>query len=197
MESNPHAWIETLRRSHDRLVKLAEPLTPEQLREQSYCTEWSVAQVLSHLGSGAEIALLTLPAALGEAEPVSRDAFVPIWERWNAKIPEDQEADALATDERQVSTLEALTDEQLARMKMDFLGTQLDAVGIVRLRLSEHALHTWDVAAHSDPDAAVSADATALLIDNVPAFLRRDWASRSASRSVSASPPRTRRATIC
>ena len=171
MESNPHAWIETLRRSHDRLVRLAEPLTPGQLREQSYCTEWSLAQVLSHLGSGAEIALMTLPAALGEAEPVSRDAFVPVWEKWNAKRPEDQAADALASDERQVRALEALTDEQLAQMKMDFFGMRLDAVGIVRLRLGEHALHSWDVAVHSDPDAAVSADATDLLIDSVPAFL--------------------------
>jgi uncharacterized protein (TIGR03083 family) len=171
LEPNPHVWIETLRRSHDRLAQLAEPLTSDELRDQSYCTDWSVAQVLSHLGSGAEIALMMLPGALGEAEPVSRDAFPAVWDKWNAKSPGDQAADALAVDERQVSTLEALTDDQLAQMKMDFFGMQLDAVGIVRLRLSEHALHSWDVAVYSDPDAAVSADAAALLIDNVPAFL--------------------------
>jgi uncharacterized protein (TIGR03083 family) len=171
MESNPHVWIETLRRSHDRLAQLAEPLTPDQLREQSYCTDWSVAQVLSHLGSGAEIALMMLPGALGEAEPVSRDAFPPVWDKWNAKSPDDQAADALTADERQVSTLEALTDEQLARMKMDFFGMQLDAVGIIRMRLGEHALHSWDVAVYTDPEASVSADAAALLIDNVAGFL--------------------------
>lgn len=54
---------------------------------------------------------------------------------------------------------------------MDFFGMQLDAVGIVRLRLSEHALHTWDVAEHADPAAVVSADAADLLVDNVPGFL--------------------------
>jgi uncharacterized protein (TIGR03083 family) len=171
VESNPHAWIETLRRSHDRLAALAEPLTPAQLREQSYCTDWSLAQVLSHLGSGAEISLMMLPGALGESEPVSRDAFPLVWDEWNAKSPEDQAADALATDERQVSTLESLTDDQLARMSMDFLGMQLDACGIVRLRLGEHALHTWDVAVLTDPQASVPADAAALLIDNVPGFL--------------------------
>jgi uncharacterized protein (TIGR03083 family) len=171
VESNPRVWIETLRRSHDRLVNLAEPLTSEQLREQSYCTDWSLAQVLSHLGSGAEIALMMLPGALGEAEPVSRDAFGPVWDKWNGKSPDEQAADALAIDEQQVSTLEALTDEQLAQMKMDFFGMQLDAVGIVRLRLSEHALHSWDVAEHADPAAVVTADSAALLIDNVPGFL--------------------------
>jgi uncharacterized protein (TIGR03083 family) len=171
VESNPRVWIETLRRSNDRLTELAKPLTPDQLREQSYCTDWTMAQVLSHLGSGAEIALLGIPAALGEAEPVSRDAFGPIWDAWNAKSPDEQGADSLAANDALMATLEGLTDEQLASMKMEFFGMQLDAVGIIRLRLGEHALHTWDVAVFSDPAATVSADATALLIDNVPRFL--------------------------
>jgi uncharacterized protein (TIGR03083 family) len=171
MESNPRVWIETLRRSHDRLTGLAKPLSPEELRAQSYCQDWSVAQVLSHLGSGAEISLMMLPGALGDAEPASRDAFPAVWDAWNAKSPDDQAADALAMDETQISTLEGLSDDQLARMQMDFIGMQLDAVGIVRLRLGEHALHTWDVAEYADPAATVSADAADLLIDNVPAFL--------------------------
>jgi uncharacterized protein (TIGR03083 family) len=171
MESNPRVWIETLRRSHNRLTGLVKQLSPEELRAQSYCTDWSVAQVLSHLGSGAEISLMMLPGALGEAEPVSRDAFPAVWDSWNGKSPDDQAADALTADETQISTLEGLTDDQLSRMQMDFFGLQLDAVGIVRLRLGEHALHTWDVAERGDPAATVSADAAALLIDNVPAFL--------------------------
>ena len=171
MEADPRAWIETLRRSHDRLTGLVKPLSPAELREQSYCSDWSVAQVLSHLGSGAEISLMMLPGALGQGEPASRDAFPAVWDRWNGKSPDDQAADALTADESQISTLEGLSDEQLGRMQMDFFGMQLDAVGIVRLRLSEHALHTWDVAEHADPGALLSADAADLLVDNVPGFL--------------------------
>jgi uncharacterized protein (TIGR03083 family) len=171
MQSDPRVWIETLRRSQDRLTELVKPLSPAQLREQSYCTDWSVAQVLSHLGSGAEIALMGLPGALGEAEPVSQDAFPAVWDAWNGKSPDDQAADALAVNDRHISTLEGLSDEQLGRMRMDFFGMQLDAAGIIRLRLGEHALHTWDVAEHADAAAEVSADAAALLIDSVPAFL--------------------------
>ena len=171
MESNPRVWIETLRRSHDRLTGLVKPLSAEELRDQSYCSDWSVAQVLSHLGSGAEISLMMLPGALGDGEPASRDAFPAVWDKWNGKSPDDQAADALTTDESQISTLEGLSDEQLGRMQMDFFGMQLDAVGIVRLRLSEHALHTWDVAEHADPAAVVAADAADLLVDNVPGFL--------------------------
>ncbi len=69
MEADPRVWIETLRRSHDRLTGLVKQLSPEELRDQSYCSDWSVAQVLSHLGSGAEISLMMLPGALGEGEP--------------------------------------------------------------------------------------------------------------------------------
>ena len=168
MESNPRTWIQTLRRSHDRLAGLVAPLTPAQLREQSYCNDWSLAQVLSHLGSGAEIALLGLPAALGSAGPVDRQA---VWDKWNAKSPDDQAADALVADDRQIAALEELSDEQLGGMKMDFFGMQLDAIGIIRLRLGEHSLHTWDVAVQHDADATVPAQNAALLIDNVPQFL--------------------------
>ena len=172
MATDPRTFIATLRESHDNLDGLVRPLTPEQVRDQSYCTDWSVAQVLSHLGSGAEIALLMLPGALGEAEPVGRDAFPPVWDKWNAKSPDEQAADGLASDERHVQALEALTDDQLAAVNMDFFGMmKLDAAGMVRMRLGEHVLHTWDVAVMADPAATVQADAVDLLIDNVPQFL--------------------------
>jgi uncharacterized protein (TIGR03083 family) len=171
MERDPRAWIATLRNSHERLASLVSPLTPEQLRGPAYPTEWSIAQVLSHIGSGAEISLLTLPSALGQAGPVDRDAFPPIWDVWNAKSPDDQAADGLSSDEKYVRALEQLSDEELAGISLSLFGLTLDSVGLIRLRLGEHALHTWDVAVSLDPAAEVSPDAVELLIDNVPAFL--------------------------
>ena len=47
MVSDPRTWIATLRESHDRLDSLVRSLTPEQVRAQSYDTDWSVAQVLA------------------------------------------------------------------------------------------------------------------------------------------------------
>jgi uncharacterized protein (TIGR03083 family) len=171
MQSDPREWIATLRHSHERLDGLVRPLTPEQIRGESYCGDWSIAQVLSHLGSGAEIGLLMLPGALGEGEEASRDSFQAVWDVWNAKNPDEQAADALAADERHVKALEQLTDEQLGRISLPFFGMDLDAVGLVRLRLGEHALHTWDIAVRLDPAATVAPDAVGLLIDNVPQFL--------------------------
>jgi uncharacterized protein (TIGR03083 family) len=164
VSADPRIWIATLRRSHDNLVSIVQPMTPEQVRDRSYCRDWTTAQVLSHLGSGAEVALMSLPGALG-------DDFPKVWDVWNAKGPDEMAADGLESDERHVQRLEQLSDEELAAARMDFFGMQLDAAGIIRLRLGEHVVHTWDVAVMQDPSAAVQADAVALLIDNVPQFL--------------------------
>jgi uncharacterized protein (TIGR03083 family) len=172
MESNPRVWIDALRQSHERLLGLVGPLSPEQLGGKSYCKDWSIAQVLSHLGSGAEIAMMNLPGALGQAEPVGREAFQPVWDRWNAMSADEQAAAAIMTDAQYVQALAQLTDDELAKISFDFYGMMtLDAVGLVRMRLGEHALHTWDVAVALDPAATVSQNAVDLLIDNVPQFL--------------------------
>src|SRR5262249_25534720 len=51
-----------------------------------------------------------------------------------------------------------------------FMGLKLDAAGFVRLRLSEHAVHTWDIAVTVDPEAVIAPDAVELLVPNL-AFL--------------------------
>jgi uncharacterized protein (TIGR03083 family) len=157
--SDPRALIGILRNSHNRLAALVQPLGPDQLRAQSYDTDWTIAQVLSHLGSGAEIATRNMSAALGGNGQLDRGSFQPIWDAWNNRTPEAQAADCLTWDEQHVSRLEQLTDEQLAGIRLDMFGRQLDAAGLIRLRLAEHAVHTWDVAVAGDPAATVLPEA--------------------------------------
>jgi hypothetical protein len=54
---------------------------------------------------------------------------------------------------------------------VSLFGMELDAAGLIGLRLGEHAVHTWDVAVIANPAAQVAADAVDLLIDRVPEFL--------------------------
>ena len=54
METSPDPWIGALRHSNDRLRALVGPLDLAQLEQRSYASEWSIARVLSHLGSGAD-----------------------------------------------------------------------------------------------------------------------------------------------
>ena len=87
MENDPAPFIQALRHSHDSLRALVEPLTDGQLKQRSYCTDWSIAQVLSHLGSQAEIFGLWLDTGLTGQDPPRQDAFPPIWDAWNARAP--------------------------------------------------------------------------------------------------------------
>ena len=166
MEPDPRTLIAILRHSHERLASLVHAVSEDFLSSRSYATEWSVAQVLSHLGSGAEIASLMLSSVL-TGEPMDRAAFAPVWDVWNAKSPAQQAADCLPADDAYISRLEGLTEAELAGITLEFFGMTLDAAGLVGMRLSEHAIHTWDVAVAIDPVAVVAPDAVPLLYGRV------------------------------
>jgi uncharacterized protein (TIGR03083 family) len=167
VDNDPRALIAALRNSHERLAALAAAMTEAQLTGQSYDTDWTVAQVFSHLGSGAEIASLTLEAALA-GQPMDRDAAGPIWAIWNGRSPQEQAADCLPADDAHIKRLEGLSDAELARISLDFFGTHADAAALVRMRLSEHAVHTWDVAVALDAAAEMAPDAVELLLPQLP-----------------------------
>ncbi|WP_256790246.1 maleylpyruvate isomerase N-terminal domain-containing protein [Frankia sp. AvcI1] len=159
--------IASLRRSHERLRALVGSLDAQAVRGPSYDDEWTIAQVLSHLGSGAEIGRLVLDAAVAGQDAPGQDAFVAVWDTWNARTPDAQAADVLPADLALVEAYEALDDTQLAGLRVALGPMSLDAAGVVRLRLSEHAVHTWDVAVMLDPAATVEATAVDLLIDGL------------------------------
>lgn len=173
METDPKRWITTLRHSHDRLSGAVRALSPAQVAGPSYCSEWSIAQVLSHLGSGAEIGLGNLEAMVAGQPPPPREGYAAIWDRWNAKTPDQMAADFLEWDERYVARFESLSDAQLSSLSMPFMGRTLDAAGIVGMRLAEHAVHTWDVEVTVDAKATIQAGAVELVIDLLPGRIGR------------------------
>jgi uncharacterized protein (TIGR03083 family) len=173
METSPGPWIGALRHSHDRLQAIVEPLDPRQLEQPSYASKWSIAQVLSHLGSQAEIFGLWLDASLKGEDPPSQEVFGPIWDSWNARSPEVQASDALHVDGVALERMESLDADQLARLHLNLFGMDLDATGMARIRVSEHAVHTWDVAVALDPAATVARDAAGLLVDTLGPFVAR------------------------
>ena len=172
-------WVRAARASHDRLSGIVGTLDAAGLRGQSYAKEWSIAQVLSHLGSGAEIFLLNLEAGLTGGDPPAQEAFVAIWDVWNARSPQEQAAQSIAVNEMLVSRVEGLGPAELAAFRVSMFGMNLDISGVLRMRLSEHAVHTWDVAVVLDPAARVSADAVGLLIDGIPQMMA--WMSKKAA----------------
>jgi uncharacterized protein (TIGR03083 family) len=146
--------------SVDRLATLVKELTPEQLRQQAYPSEWTVADVLSHLGSGATITRERLDA---EADPEVQ----AIWDAWNAKDPDEKAADALEADSALMARLASLTPDERDRLRFAVGPMDLDLSTFVGLRINEHALHTWDVAVTFDDSATLPSDAVGLVLDSL------------------------------
>jgi uncharacterized protein (TIGR03083 family) len=173
METQPTPWINALHESQDRLRNLVEPLSATEIRLPSYASEWSIAQVLSHLGSQAEIFSGFLDAGLSGGDSPGRDTFPAIWEAWNSRSPEDQVRDALRDNNALVERLESMSPEQIDGLHLHFFGMELDATAVARMRLGEHAVHTWDVAVALDPAATISPEAIDLLVDTLPQMVAR------------------------
>jgi uncharacterized protein (TIGR03083 family) len=164
-EPTTETWIRALRASVDRFTSLLTPLDGTAIRARSYDTDWSIAQVASHLGSQAEIFGLFLEAGLTGGELPGSEQFQAIWSRWDSSSPEQQVARSLETNEAFMSRVEGLSYEQRDAFHANLFGNRSDLAGFLASRLSEHAVHTWDMAVALDQAAMVSGDAVTLLTD--------------------------------
>ncbi|MEA2685848.1 MAG: hypothetical protein QOE93_1043 [Actinomycetota bacterium] len=166
-------WIDVLRRAHDQLAEVVRGLDPARLATASACSDWDVAQVLGHLGSGAEISMATLEAALAGGDGPGPDVNQPIWDRWNGLDGPAKAAGFLEHGQALVARLEALDGETRAglRIPMSFLPDPIDVATFVRFRGSEVAFHGWDVRVTFDGSATLFGPAVELMIDHSGDFL--------------------------
>jgi uncharacterized protein (TIGR03083 family) len=160
--------LAALRRCHDHLAARVHGLGEADLTRQSYCTDWSVAQVLSHLGSGAEIALAQLQAARAGTTPLGPADFRAVWARWDAHPPGQQATAFAEAVPRLHDAVEALDDAERRELRLYAHAGPVDLAVFLAFRLVEQALHAWDVQVAFEPTAAVDADAVALLVELVP-----------------------------
>jgi uncharacterized protein (TIGR03083 family) len=164
--------------SVERLHRLASGLTAEQVRQPAYPSEWTVAQVLSHIGSGAVIIRRRLEDTLAGHD--FDDTFMQAtWDTWNAKAPDDQAADALVADRALLDALAGVGPDQRSGFHVAFGPLDLDFAAFVRLRLNEHALHTWDIAVALDPSTPLPADVTGQVVDGLE--MMAGWTGRPAA----------------
>jgi uncharacterized protein (TIGR03083 family) len=159
--------IAALRVEHDRLAALVPDLTDDQLTGPSGAAEWSVADVLSHLGSGAEITAAGLRAAVESTPPPAGDFNQGVWDRWNATAPREQARGFLDRDAELVAAFEALDDSQRAGLEftIGFAPVPLSVASFAGLRLGESLQHSWDVRVALDPHAAITEASAAVLLE--------------------------------
>ncbi len=167
MSSLADRTIDALSDEHENLAATVRDLTDAQLTAPSAAPEWTVAQVLSHLGSGAEITAAGLQAALGQ-RAAPEDGFNPsVWERWNAMSPVQQRAGFLQHDAALVGSFTALDRKQrdTLQLTVGFAPAPLTAAAFAGLRLHETTHHGWDVRAAHDPGAGLRTDSARVLAE--------------------------------
>lgn len=163
--------VAALRASHNRLRAILTDLPSDRLTGRAYPSEWSIAQVASHLGSGAEIGSITFEAGLAGADEAPRDRYQEIWDTWNAKSPQAQAADAIVSDADLVGQVEGLDPSTGASIRFPLWSGPGDLLDFAATRLSEHAMHTWDIAVALNPTATVAADAVPIMLTRIPTMV--------------------------
>jgi uncharacterized protein (TIGR03083 family) len=169
MKSTADQAISALRTGHDALAGVVADLPAEGLTGPSGASEWTVADVLSHLGSGAEIGLATLEASLAGAAAPGNDFNKGVWARWNAMPPQEHADSFLKSNEALVNRYQGLDEQtrQTQRIKI-FLPDPVDVATAAAFRLNEFTLHSWDVRVGADPAAVLDTDAVPSLLDVAP-----------------------------
>ena len=163
--------LEALGLSVGHLRSLVEPLSDAQLEEAAYPTEWTIADVLSHIGSGAVIMQRRLEDIIDE-KPTPDDFAPGVWDIWNAKSAQAKAADALVADRALLRRVEAVPNETRSTFRFPMGPLELPFDGFVGMRLNEHALHTWDIEVTMDPAATVPVESAAQAVDNLQVITR-------------------------
>ena len=158
--------IAAIRHTHDHLAEVVAGLSEDRLTGPSGATEWTVADVLSHLGSGFEINRYTLQHATGD--PSDAPSNDEVWDRWNALPPAEQAAGFVDSSEAAVLLLEGLSPEQRLGTMVDlgFLPQPVPLATVLGMRLNEVALHGWDVDVALDPAARLTDEAAELVLEH-------------------------------
>ncbi len=163
--------IEALQKSVNHLHKITEGLSESQLVASAYPTEWTVADVLSHLGSAAIISKRRLDDGV-EGREMPPEFAQSVWDVWNLKTPHAQATDSLLADAALQERINEVTPEQRDAFRWALGPVTLDFNGFVNMRLGEHALHTWDIEEAFDHGATLQRDAVAIIIDNLDLLVR-------------------------
>ncbi|WP_328759643.1 MULTISPECIES: maleylpyruvate isomerase family mycothiol-dependent enzyme [Streptomyces] len=161
-------WIGALHESSQRLGHAVADLPADRLAEASFAEGWTIGQVLSHLGSGAEISTTLVERGLkGDERGPVREELLPVWERWDAMSPVEQRAAWREADERHLALLDTVGPGQRTSLRVPYFAGLLDLASYAGYRLSEQAVHAWDVMVALDERAVLAAPDVALLWERI------------------------------
>ena len=163
--------LDALEHSVNHLRSTIEPMTEDQYTASAHPTEWTVAHVMSHLGSAAVISKRGIDDSLNGRE-TPPEFNQSVWDVWNAKTPHAQVTDSLDADQALLDRMLELTPDERARFYRNLGPMRLNFDQAVQLRLGEHVLHTWDIEEAFDPRVTLRSEAVPFLFDNLQLLMR-------------------------
>jgi len=163
--------LDALEQSVAYLRSTIDGMSEDQYVASAHPTEWTVADVMSHLGSGAIISKRGIDDSLeGRETPPKFNESV--WDVWNAKTPHAKVTDALDADRALLDRMLELTAEERGRYFLSIGPFRFDFDQAVRLRLGEHVFHTWDIEESFNTEATLQPEAVPFLFGNLELLLR-------------------------
>lgn len=168
------AWLAALGANSARLTKIVADLPADTLGRPSFTGGWSIAQVLSHLGSAAEICTRLVQRGIDgdRTGPTAEDAR-PVWQRWDALPATAQREAWLEADQRHRELLLSLDPDQLASVRVPYFAGLLGIAEYAGYRLSEQSVHAWDIEVALDLSARIPAAETDLLWERLDLVVTR------------------------
>jgi uncharacterized protein (TIGR03083 family) len=153
-ESNLYPRIKSYERGEfERLTSYLKALDANGWVEQSYCSDWRVYQVVSHIGSGSRIG-------------VAREAMQQIWGHFDSLGPNEMFA-AYADAAREYVQAEAETPDEAGLQEVDGFAGRRPLYAYQVSRTWELACHSWDVYVARDRAARLNKEAVGVLAEGL------------------------------
>jgi uncharacterized protein (TIGR03083 family) len=146
----------------DRLTTYLEQLDADGWVEQSYCTDWLVYQVVSHIGSGSRIGGQRLNAWLGKGPAMTREAMQAVWGHFDSLEP-GQMLDAYREAVGEYRQVEANTSDAAGDQEVEGFAGRRPLWAYQIGRLWEVTCHAWDVFVARDRAARFAPEAVSIL----------------------------------
>lgn len=163
MSNNPYPDIKAVElQEFDRLNAYLRQLDAAGWEEQSYCSDWAVYQVVSHIGSGSRIGKLRLDAWVNGGPAVTREATQEVWDLFDSLGPGTMLSEYLKAVGEYLVAERSIPDEAGLTPVEGFKGKQ--PLYVYQLaRLWEMTSHTWDVYVARDRAAQLCPGAVDIL----------------------------------
>ena len=163
ISTNPYPQIKAYeQRAFDRLTRYLQGLDAGGWTEQSYCTDWQVYQVVSHIGSGSRIGGLRVRAWTSDGPPVTREVMQGVWALFDALGPTEM-LGAYLEASREYLEVEGETPDAAGEQEVDGFAGKRPLAAYQLSRTWELACHSWDIYVGRDRSAKLDPDAVGLL----------------------------------